>query len=94
MSKNVKTNESVVTGKLVSYTSRWNPFSNDISAVVKIGDDTRKIPIDSRQREFLQKEYPPGSSVALGYNGTWRIISRSSSSDFRPIEDEIPFFDQ
>ena len=88
----METNEIVYTGKLIGYTSRLNFFSHNVSAIVKIEGKARKIPIDIRQMELIQKEYPPGSRVDVGFNGAWYIISHSVSEDFKPHVDIVPFF--
>ena len=90
----IKTTEIVYTGELVGYTSRLNFFSHVTCAIVKIEGKTRKIPIDNRQRKFIQKEYPPGSMVNVGYNGKWYIKSQPVICEFKPCLDEVPFFDQ
>jgi hypothetical protein len=90
----MKTNEIVYTGELIGYTSRLNFFSNSTNAIVKIEGKARKIPIDNRQRELIQREYPPGSMVDVGFNGTWYIKSHFVSDDFKPQVDVAPFFDQ
>jgi hypothetical protein len=89
----MKTNEILYTGELIGYTSRWNFFSHNVSAIVKIEGKSRKIPIDNRQRRFIQKEYPPGRMVDVGFNGTWYIISKHVVDDFKPDVDIVPFFE-
>jgi hypothetical protein len=90
----MKTNEKVYIGELIGYTSRLNFFSQNVSAIVKIEGKTRKIPFDNKQIEFVQKEYPAGSKVNVGYNGKWYIISQSNLDDFKPHNEEIPFYDK
>ncbi len=64
-------------GILVGFTSRWNPFTTKVNVVIKSGDKTMKIPIDYRQRKFIEKEYPVGSKVEVErYEGNWRIKSQ------------------
>jgi hypothetical protein len=88
-----KIDEIAYTGEMIGYTSRWNIFSNSIKAIVNIEGKARKIPIDNRQIKFLQKEYPPGSMVTVGFNGTWYIKSQPVTDDFKPSLDEVPIFD-
>ena len=87
------TNEIVYTGELLGYTGRLNFFSHNVSAIVKIDGKSRKIPIDNRQRRFIQKEYPPGSMVDIGFNGTWYIKSQHVADYFKPDVDIVPFFE-
>ena len=90
----MKTNEIVYTGELIGYISRLNFFSNSINAIVKIEGKAKNIPIDNRQREFIRREYPPGSMVDAGFDGIWYIKSHFVSDDFKPQVYIVPFFDQ
>jgi hypothetical protein len=90
-----KTNDMVYIGELIGYKTRWNLFSNNTNAIVKIGGMTKKIPIDNRSVKFLQKEYPSGSKVNIGFNGIWHIISQTVTNDFKLYDDSaVPFFEQ
>lgn len=87
------TNELVYTGDLLGYSNRWNFFSNIINVVVRINGKSVKVPIDYRQRKFLQYEYPPGSKVDVGFNGQWYIKSRPVPDDFEPQAEVAPFYE-
>lgn len=91
---NEKTNETQYTGEIVGYKSRLNFFSQNTVAKVKVDGKIRKITIDSRQMKLIQKEYPPGSMIKLGFNDKWYIISQPIVNHFKPQEDEMPFFDK
>lgn len=78
------TEEQVFKGKLVGYKNRINFFSNEAVAVVKVYDRVIRIRIDYRQKRFIQNEYPVGSSVNIGYNNHWYIISKPAPDESMP----------
>jgi hypothetical protein len=47
-------------GIFSGFTSRWNPLTRIVHALVKVDEDTIKVPIDHRQIMFIQKEYDIG----------------------------------
>lgn len=67
--------ESVIRGEVAGYVRGWIPLSM-AHMVVKINRDVVKIPVDQRQVQFIQKEYPIGNMVDLEFNGCWHIRSR------------------
>jgi len=48
-----------------------------------VRDRTISIPIDIRQKRFIEKEYPVGSEVELFYDGSWHINSKPSYLESR-----------
>ncbi len=68
---------SRVNGVLLKYSQSRNPFKREADVVVMVKDKTVTIPIDVRQRRFVEKEYPVGSEVELFYDGNWHINSRT-----------------
>jgi hypothetical protein len=74
-------------GKVTGYSSSWNPLSHESYVVIKVSDENIVVPIDMRQQKFIQKEYPLGSRVAVGfYGGAWHIGSK-------PVDDNSLIFD-
>lgn len=67
---------SRVTGVLLKYSQNLNPFKREADVIVMVKDKTVTIPIDVRQRRFVEKEYPVGSKVELFYDGNWHINSK------------------
>ncbi len=64
-------------GKVIGYSKSWNPLSHDSYVIIKVNNDKITVPIDTRQQKFVQKEYPPGSQIAVGfYGGAWHIGSK------------------
>jgi hypothetical protein len=64
-------------GKVIGYRTSWNPLSHESYVVVKVNGSKVFVPIDVRQQMFVQKEYPIGSRVAVGfYGGAWHIGSK------------------
>jgi len=64
-------------GEIIGYSKSWNPLSRESYVVIKVNDQKIVIPIDRRQEKFIQKEYPSGSKVAVGfYGGAWHIGSK------------------
>jgi hypothetical protein len=69
--------DSAVIGKIIGYSKSWNPLSHESYVVIKVNNNKLVVPIDTRQQKFVQKEYPSGSQVAVGfYGGMWHIGSR------------------
>lgn len=68
---------SRVTGVLLKYSQHRNPFKREAEVVVMVKDKTINIPIDARQKRFVEKEYPVGSEVELLYDGDWHINSKT-----------------
>jgi hypothetical protein len=73
--------ESVI-GEVISYTEGWNPFSMKTILHAKIPGRVIHIPIDHRQKKFVQKEYPVGSAIELEFNGWWNIRSRPAPPEY------------
>jgi hypothetical protein len=74
-------------GKVIGYRTSWNPLSHESYVVIKVNDSKISVPIDTRQQMFVQKEYPVGSRVAVGfYGGAWHIGSK-------PVEENLLLFD-
>lgn len=67
---------SRVNGILLKYSQSRNPFKREADVVVMVKDKTISIPIDVRQKRFVEKEYPVGSEVELFYDGNWHINSK------------------
>ncbi len=67
---------SRVNGVLVKYSQSRNPFKREADVIVMVRDRTISIPIDVRQKRFVEKEYPVGSEVELSYDGSWHINSK------------------
>lgn len=78
----------MVTGELIAYKERSNPFTTRMYAMVKIDKTILKIPMDHRQKLYIQKEYPVGSEVDLWFDGIWSIRSHESPPEFN-VEDMI-----
>ena len=64
-------------GKVVGYRTSWNPLAHESFVIINVEDRKVAVPIDMRQQKFVQKEYPVGSHVAVGfYGGEWHIGSK------------------
>ncbi len=70
-------------GKLRGFTRRWNPFDNEIFALVEVDDrQVINVPIDYRQQKYIQNEHPVNSMVPLVFReGRWQITSRTLSPE-------------
>ncbi len=80
MIKNI--NEQLAVGEIIGYSSRLNFFSARINVLVKVDGEVKKIPIDYRQKKFIQSESPEGSKVAIGFfDGEWHIGSRPAAHE-------------
>ncbi len=67
----------VTIGKVIGYKTSWNPLAHESYVVVKVEDKKILVSVDPRQMNFIQKEYPVGSKVAVGfYGGAWHIGSK------------------
>ena len=85
---------SVVIGKVLGYSKGWNPLSHECSVVVKVENKKIVANIDSRQQKFIQKEYPRGSRIAMGfYGGQWHIGSKPSGEGRLQLEAGVSFMD-
>lgn len=77
-----KNNEQLAVGEIVGYSSRLNFFSATINVLVKVDGEVIKVPIDYRQKKFIQSESPEGSKVAIGFfDGQWHIGSRPAAKE-------------
>ncbi len=77
----------VAIGKVIGYKTSLNPLSHESIVVVKVDDMKVFIQVDTRQQQFIKKEYPVGSSAAVGfYGGEWHIGSK-------PTSESAPIFD-
>ncbi len=72
---------TVETGILLKYNNQWNPLKWEIDVLVKVQDKVLSIPIDRRQKRFIEKEYPAGSTVELDHKDKWHIKSRDVTSN-------------
>jgi|GEM_PF-4290320 len=86
--------DCVVIGKVVGYSKGWNLLSRESSVVVKVENKKIVASIDSRQQKFIQKEYPRGSRIAMGfYGGQWHIGSKPSGEGQFPVEAGVSFME-
>ncbi|HEY3422192.1 MAG TPA: hypothetical protein VGK13_03460 [Methanocellaceae archaeon] len=77
-----KNSEQLAVGEIVGYSSRLNFFSATINVLVKVDGEVIKVPIDYRQKKFIQCESPEGSKVAIGFfEGQWHIGSKPAASE-------------
>jgi hypothetical protein len=77
-----KNNERLAVGEVIGYSSRPNFLSARINVLVKVDGEIVKIPIDYRQKKFIQSESPEGSKVAIGFfDGEWHIGSKPVSNE-------------
>jgi hypothetical protein len=68
--------DGMATGKVLKYTRGLNLFSAKAVAMVYVDGQIIRVPVDVRQLEFLQRGYPPGNDVAMGFfEGRWHFIS-------------------
>jgi len=64
-------------GILTGFSRRWNPFSTKVNIRINVGKKTIKVPIDYRQRKFIEVEYAIGSRVEIErFEGNWHIKSQ------------------
>jgi hypothetical protein len=70
-------------GKLKGFTKRWNPFENEIFALVEVDDrQVINVPIDYRQQKYIQSEHPVNSMVPVIFReGRWQISSKTIAAD-------------
>lgn len=67
-----------IIGKLIRFTNRWNPFDNEVFAIVKVDMQVINVPIDYRQQKYIQKEHPINSLVPIVFSdGKWQITSKT-----------------
>ena len=86
---------ATIIGKLMGFTKRWNPFSTEVFAQVEVDTKVINIPIDYRQKMFIQKEHPIDSLVPLVYNGDegqWEILSDESIGEYKLFKDSSSVF--
>jgi hypothetical protein len=77
-----KNSEQLGVGEIVGYSSRLNFFSARINVLVKVDGEVIKVPIDYRQKKFIQCESPEGSKVAIGFfDGEWHIGSKPATNE-------------
>lgn len=82
-----------IIGKLVGFTSRWNPLNTDIFVQVKVDKEMINIPIDFRQRKFIEMEHPLNSYVLLMFReGNWQIVSNMAKVDNKFLADPLTLF--
>ncbi len=74
MSEEIK--PPVATGMVISYSNQWNPFIWEVNVLVRVNGKMISVPIDRRQRRFIEREHPIGSMVELEHTDKWRIKSR------------------
>lgn len=66
----------MIIGKLKGFSKHWNPFRNEVFALVEVDSEVMNIPVDYRQLKFIQKEHPLNSLVPLTFNeDRWKIGS-------------------
>jgi hypothetical protein len=83
----VSSSTGAVIGKVIGYRTSWNPLAHESYVIVKANDDKIVVPIDMRQQKFVQKEYPVGSQVAVGFYGdAWHIGSK-------PVEENLLIYE-
>ncbi len=91
--RELETTGATIIGKLMGFTKRWNPFSTEVFALVKVNTRVINVPIDYRQQNIIQREHPISSFVPLAFNeGKWEIISRISASDSKLFNDSSTVF--
>jgi hypothetical protein len=84
---------ATIIGKLMGFTNRWNPFSTEVFAQVKVDTKVINVPIDYRQKNIIQKEHPIDSLVPLIYKeGKWEISSGMSASEHKLFNDSSTVF--
>ncbi len=89
-----KNNEQLTVGEIVGYSRRLNFFSARINVLVKVDGRVIKIPIDYRQKKFIQSESPVGSTAAIGFfDGEWHIGSKPASHEQYLHEMDVQFME-
>ena len=83
------TSENVAIGEIVGYGRVFNPFSKKTRVIVKAKDRIIRIPVDYRQKKYIENEHQIGDKVAVGfYGGEWHIGSPPDhSNDYSPEQD-------
>jgi hypothetical protein len=82
-----------IIGKLIGFTNRWNPLKTDIFAKVEVDKKVISIPIDYRQRKFIEMEHPINSRIPLVFlEGKWQIVSSLISADSYILNDRLSVF--
>lgn len=77
-----KNNKRLAVGEVVGYAGRLNFLSVRINVIVKVDGKVIKVPIDYRQKKFIQSESPEGSKVAIEFfDGKWHIESKPASDE-------------
>lgn len=82
-----------ILGILVGFTKRWNPFTNEVFALVEVDAKVINVPIDYRQQIFIQNEHPLNSLVPLIFNeGKWQISSQTAAVEQKTFSDSYTVF--
>ena len=82
-----------IIGKLIGFTNRWNPLKTGIFAKVEVNKKVISIPIDFRQKKFIEMEHPVNSHIPLVYaEGGWRIVSSPDNAESRVLIDQLTLF--
>jgi hypothetical protein len=81
--------ENVAVGEIIGYGRVFNPFSKKSRVIVKANDRTIRVPVDYRQKKYIQNEHQIGDKVAVGfYGGEWHIGSPPAVfDDYGPGQD-------
>lgn len=76
----------ILTGKVIGYKSSLNILSSNAYVIVNADNDRIAVTVDSRQRKYIEMEYPPGSRIPIGfYEGKWNIGSKlARENTFQP----------
>ena len=91
--RNQETAGATIIGKLMGFTKRWNPFSTEVFAMVKVDTKVINVPIDYRQKNLIQKEHPIHSLVPLIFTeGRWEITSNMAANEHRLFNDSSTVF--
>ncbi len=71
------TDERTIAGKVIGYKKGLSLVLAKSLVLVKVENGIVSIPVDYRQEKFIEKEYPPGTTVPIGVrDGKWHIRSR------------------
>lgn len=86
-----KNSKKLAVGEIVGYSSRLNFLSAQTNVLVKVDGKVIKVPIDYRQKKFIQNESPEGSQVAMGFfDGKWHIGSKPATQEEYLHEMDVP----
>ncbi len=80
-----------ILGTLKGFSKHWNPFNKQIFAHVQLDEeDYINIPIDYRQQQFIMKEHPVDSPVAIIFSeGRWQITSETIMEKLFPESNTV-----